>query len=74
MRGHEEASGVKYVPQNCLNCGKKRPRKTLRRILLSENILCAANRTNKAETKTYIESELNIAYNASRHTTKHCRS
>ena len=67
MRGHEEASGVKYVPPELFELWEKKdPVKRYEEFLLSENILSAQQTEQiKAETKAYIESELAIAYNAS---------
>ena len=62
MRGHEEASGVKYVPPEMFEqWGKKDPVKNYEQYLVEENILTAAKIENiKAETKSYIETELKI--------------
>lgn len=66
MRGHEEASGVKYVPPGLFETwGKKDPVSNYEQYLLAENILTAEKaEAIKAETKAYIETELSIAYNA----------
>ncbi|RYD83477.1 MAG: dehydrogenase [Sphingobacteriales bacterium] len=66
MRGHEEASGVKYVPAQLFEeWGKKDPVKNYETWLLEKNILSAEEiESIKADTKSYIESELNIAYQA----------
>jgi 2-oxoisovalerate dehydrogenase E1 component len=66
MRGHEEASGVKYVPPELFELwGKKDPIKNYEQYLFDENILSeTAIETIKNETKEYIENELKIAYNA----------
>jgi 2-oxoisovalerate dehydrogenase E1 component len=60
MRGHEEASGVKYVPPEMFELwAKKDPVNNYEQFLLAENILTATQVENiKAETKTYIETEL----------------
>ncbi|MBK9533228.1 MAG: dehydrogenase E1 component subunit alpha/beta [Chitinophagaceae bacterium] len=65
MRGHEEASGVKYVPPELFELwGAKDPVKNYEQYLISENILTVTQVENiKAETKSYIETELNIAGN-----------
>ncbi|SHI48434.1 2-oxoisovalerate dehydrogenase E1 component [Mesonia phycicola] len=43
MRGHEEASGTKYVPQNLLdNWAKKDPVELLKKHLIAENLLTPA--------------------------------
>lgn len=66
MRGHEEASGVKYVPPELFETwGKKDPVSNYEQYLIAENVLTAEKiEAIKAETKTYIETELSIAYNA----------
>ncbi len=66
MRGHEEASGVKYVPPEMFEqWATKDPVKNYEQYLLDENILTAAQVENiKAETKAYIETELKIASQA----------
>jgi 2-oxoisovalerate dehydrogenase E1 component len=66
MRGHEEASGVKYVPPELfVEWGKRDPVKNYERWLIDEKILSleALNKI-KADTKTYIETELAEAYKA----------
>jgi 2-oxoisovalerate dehydrogenase E1 component len=66
MRGHEEASGVKYVPPELFELwAKKDPVKNYEQYLITENILTAQRvETIKGETKEYIESELRIAVEA----------
>lgn len=66
MRGHEEASGVKYVPIELFDLWEKKdPVKRYEEFLLSENIVTAQQVEEiKTSTKTYIESELAIAYGA----------
>jgi 2-oxoisovalerate dehydrogenase E1 component len=66
MRGHEEASGVKYVPPELFELwAKKDPVKNFEQFLVDKNVLdAAAIGIIKNETKQYIESELEIAYNA----------
>ncbi|MGB4844026.1 MAG: dehydrogenase E1 component subunit alpha/beta [Ferruginibacter sp.] len=66
MRGHEEASGVKYVPPELFEqWGKKDPVKNYEQYLVDENILSAGKIENiKAETKSYIETELKIGSQA----------
>jgi len=63
MRGHEEASGVKYVPPEMFEqWGKKDPVKNYEEYLIAENVLTAAQvETIKSETKSYIETELMMA-------------
>ena len=60
MRGHEEASGTKYVPQELFEeWSKKDPIKNYEDWLLNENIVDAKNIEDiKNEFKQYIESEL----------------
>ena len=66
MRGHEEASGVKYVPPELFDLwAKKDPVKNYENWLLETNILSAIEIENiKTATKAYIESELKIANQA----------
>jgi 2-oxoisovalerate dehydrogenase E1 component len=66
MRGHEEASGVKYVPPEMFDMwGKKDPVKNYEQYLIDENILTAAQVENiKNETKSHIETELKIGSQA----------
>ncbi len=66
MRGHEEASGVKYVPPEMFEeWGKKDPVKNYEQYLIDENILAAEKiESIKAETKSYIETELKIGSHA----------
>jgi 2-oxoisovalerate dehydrogenase E1 component len=63
MRGHEEASGVKYVPPKLFELwAKKDPVKNYEQYLLDENVLTTADIEKiKAEKKEHIESELKIA-------------
>ncbi|MDB5191267.1 MAG: dehydrogenase, partial [Segetibacter sp.] len=67
MRGHEEASGVKYVPSHLFDeWAKNDPLKNYEHFLRQESILTEDDiSTLKEEVKTYIESELQEAYNAS---------
>jgi 2-oxoisovalerate dehydrogenase E1 component len=66
MRGHEEASGTKYVPPALFEqWEKKDPLKNYEQYLFDENILTVTKIDSiKSETKSYIETELSIAYNA----------
>ena len=66
MRGHEEASGVKYVPPELFEeWEKKDPVKNYEVWLQNENILSEAETDKiKAETKSYIETELKEGYKA----------
>ncbi|MEP7163167.1 MAG: dehydrogenase E1 component subunit alpha/beta [Ferruginibacter sp.] len=60
MRGHEEASGVKYVPKNLFEeWEQKDPIKNFEEWLQEENILSADDILSiRAETKNHIEEEL----------------
>ena len=66
MRGHEEASGIKYVPPELFELwAKKDPVKNYEEYLIQENILTVtAIETIKNEIKEHIETELQIANNA----------
>ncbi len=66
MRGHEEASGVKYVPPHLFEEWKEKdPVTNYENFLLSENILSEENITAiKNETKNYIEEELAVGFAA----------
>jgi 2-oxoisovalerate dehydrogenase E1 component len=66
MRGHEEASGVKYVPKELFEeWEKKDPVRKFEEWLISENFITPADIIKiKAETKAYIDTELNEAYKA----------
>jgi 2-oxoisovalerate dehydrogenase E1 component len=66
MRGHEEASGTKYVPAALFEeWTKKDPIKNYERWLIAEDILTELNVAElRNEFKDHIESELKIAYNA----------
>lgn len=66
MRGHEEASGTKYVPQELFTeWNKKDPVKNYETFLLKDNILDASEADKiKNEFKQYIEAELSVAYQA----------
>lgn len=59
MRGHEEASGVKYVPQELFETwAPKDPVRSFEQWLLNENILTTADvETIKTSIKAYIDSE-----------------
>ena len=65
MRGHEEASGVKYVPPEMFEqWATKDPVSNYQQFLIAENVLTTVQIENiKAETKSYIETELSIAAN-----------
>ncbi len=66
MRGHEEASGVKYVPPEMFEqWATKDPVNNYEQFLLTENVLTATQIENiKAETKAHIETELKIGSQA----------
>jgi 2-oxoisovalerate dehydrogenase E1 component len=64
MRGHEEASGTKYVPKELLEIwGKKDPLNNFERYLLEEGVLDEKMVENfRAEIKEEIEKGLELAY------------
>jgi 2-oxoisovalerate dehydrogenase E1 component len=66
MRGHEEASGTKYVPSELIaEWATKDPIKNFEDYLIAQNVF--KNKTPQElrnETKEHIESELAIAFNA----------
>jgi 2-oxoisovalerate dehydrogenase E1 component len=66
MRGHEEASGIKYVPKNLFEeWEQKDPIKNYEQWLTAGHILTANDIASiRKETKTYIETELELAYRA----------
>ena len=66
MRGHEEASGVKYVPKNLFEeWEQKDPIKNFETWLTGEGILSASDiEAIRAETKSHIEEELKIGFEA----------
>ncbi len=66
MRGHEEASGVKYVPPELFELWEKKdPVKQYEVFLQEQQVLSAADmEAIKAGIKNHIESELAIAYGA----------
>lgn len=66
MRGHEEASGTKYVPPQLFEeWQKKDPIKNYERWLIEEKILSEINIAElRNEFKEHIESELKVAYEA----------
>ena len=63
MRGHEEASGTKYVPKELFGeWGKKDPIKNYEQFLIEEKIITEMQvATLRNEFREYIESELKIA-------------
>lgn len=66
MRGHEEASGVKYVPKHLFEEWKvKDPLNNYENWLIESGIITSERIEEiKTETKSYIERELSEAYNA----------
>lgn len=64
MRGHEEASGTKYVPQELFTeWEKKDPLKNYEDYLLREGVLTESGQTNlRAEYKQEIDSEIEKAF------------
>jgi len=66
MRGHEEASGTKYVPKELFEeWAEKDPLKNYERWLIAEGILSEINVAElRNETKDHIESELKLGYGA----------
>jgi 2-oxoisovalerate dehydrogenase E1 component len=66
MRGHEEASGTKYVPTHLFEeWAKKDPVQNFENYLLGENVLTTTLIDSiKNEIKTYIETDLQDAYKA----------
>src|SRR5687768_60356 len=67
MRGHEEASGTKYVPEEMFEeWQQKDPVKNYECFLIEQDILSELNITDiRNEFKEYIESEIKIAFEAS---------
>jgi 2-oxoisovalerate dehydrogenase E1 component len=65
MRGHEEASGTKYVPSELFEVwGKKDPLTNFEKFLLEESVLTEEMITNfRAEIKQEINGALDIAFN-----------
>jgi 2-oxoisovalerate dehydrogenase E1 component len=63
MRGHEEASGTKYVPQDLMDLwSEKDPVKNYEEFLLSEEVINDAFISNcRAEVKTEIDEALQLA-------------
>lgn len=66
MRGHEEASGTKYVPKELFEeWTEKDPVKNYEEYLLGQKVLHQTNIEKiKDELKEYIEAELKIAFDA----------
>jgi len=67
MRGHEEASGIKYVPKELVEAwATKDPLTNFEQFLLQENIISTEDVENfKAEIKEEIDSNLEIAFSES---------
>lgn len=65
MRGHEEASGTKYVPEDLMNSwAQKDPLQNFERFLIGKNVLSESITQNyKEEIKTEINEHLKIAFN-----------
>lgn len=66
MRGHEEASGTKYVPPHLFDLWQQKdPIINYEKYLLEEGVLTEQAITHiRQECKEYIEAELNIGYEA----------
>lgn len=66
MRGHEEASGTKYVPAHLFETWEKKdPVKSYEQYLLKEGVLLDADITQlREQAKQHIEQELEIGFNA----------
>ncbi|MDC7993513.1 alpha-ketoacid dehydrogenase subunit alpha/beta [Altibacter sp. HG106] len=66
MRGHEEASGTKYVPQNLMDhWEEKDPVRNFERYLMETGILSETkNETYKTTIKNEIDKHLELAFNA----------
>ena len=64
MRGHEEASGVKYVPNHLFDLWKQKdPIKNYEDYLIAQDVLTEVTITDiRNEFKEHIESELKIGY------------
>lgn len=64
MRGHEEASGIKYVPQELLeDWAKKDPVANFEQFLREQNVLDDGQMEQlREETRKSIESELSLAF------------
>ena len=64
MRGHEEASGTKYVPQHLFNLWEQKdPINNYENYLVEQNVLSEQSITDiRSELKEYIEAELKAGY------------
>lgn len=67
MRGHEEASGTKYVPQELFEqWGQRDPINNFEQYLLNEGVLDQSSvESIRQEFKAYIDAELKLAANVS---------
>lgn len=67
MRGHEEASGTKYVPKHLFEIWEEKdPVRNFEQFLIQEGVLTAeASSELKDELKALIESELQVGFGAS---------
>ena len=63
MRGHEEASGTKYVPKEMFDeWGRKDPIKNFEQFLIAENVITEMQVADiRNEFKAYIDDELKLA-------------
>lgn len=66
MRGHEEASGTKYIPEELFEIWEKKdPIKNFEDWLLKENLLSTTDiEAVKTEFKKYIETEIQVGFNS----------
>lgn len=66
MRGHEEASGTKYVPAELFDLWKQKdPVESYEQFLIEKNVLSSENAEKiKSVYKEHIEAELNKGFNA----------
>lgn len=66
MRGHEEASGTKYVPKHLFEIWEKKdPVKNYEQFLMQEGVLSEDDIHNiREQTRQHIEAELQIGFNA----------
>ena len=66
MRGHEEASGTKYVPKEMFDeWGRKDPIKNFEQFLIAENVITEMQVADiRNEFKAYIDEELKLAAEA----------
>ncbi len=66
MRGHEEASGVKYVPKHLFDLWEQKdPVVTFEKFLVEQAVLTEQTITAiRSETREHIEAELRLAYDS----------